>query len=87
MTWTPGPWRTDKRIVRAAGDRPVASGIIGDKHRTANLRLISLAPEMAEWLQDFIAGYEQSIREPLPPWNLKIEVARDLLARARGEDA
>jgi predicted amidophosphoribosyltransferase len=53
-----------------------------EEHAKANARLISLAPEMAEFLADLVI--------PVPAdaaWTIDFDHARALLRRARGEDA
>ena len=98
--WTPGPWEVRTAVdpvggpyqyVQAddAGGPIAAIQIVGT--RPADARLISLAPEMAELLEKLATWFETAPTYP-PGWMGAKDVpenarqARDLLARARGED-
>ena len=88
--WTPGPWVADEyafEVGTPENEHGVVCSLEGShKRRQANARLIVVAPDLAEWLRDYVAsddGYQKmtSGRFGLP----RVAEARALLARIRGE--
>ncbi len=76
MTWTPGPWEVYAKSYINAHGEPIAT-IDPEPNYEANARLIALAPEMAELLEQTVKAGEAD--------SATIVGAMRLLARARGE--
>lgn len=93
--WTPGPWwGEDFRVAHGHGEdmEDVVWEVATGPHGEANTRLISLAPEMAELLEQVadISDAGEMCPNCVTPWKCNgphiplYERARDLLTRARG---
>ncbi len=76
--WTPGPWTA---FIHQSGPMDDFVYLNG-----ADARLIALAPEMAELLEEILAESDAALSLDSPQTDLA-ESIRDLLARARGEVA
>lgn len=101
--WTPGPWRVWEKSAtsvmgphKLGGDRSVCStggyttNTDNGEHiaeNEANARLIAAAPEMAEWMRDFVDYWMGRTRADGDPcWEIdRIHQAERLLERIEGK--
>ena len=90
IPWTKGPWRVDGRQDDDSGDIywPVHTAkdytFVVNAYSEANARLIAAAPEMADLLRIIVDACFADHDFPQIVPMVKVEEARDLLARIEG---
>jgi hypothetical protein len=91
ITYTPGPWRTEKRNGMSAAEYVVADGgnscgsvVVAVVPRAADRSLVESAPELLEALRDALRWIESLPDADLRLGTIMPEKIRAVLAKAEG---